>query len=102
MAQALIAVSNAGTTLSYFFENWNSDVVSIGCLLAGILMLSGYFWGRFFQKICPSLQKADATFLGVFAIFAGFELYSFWAVQTRADVSHAGMVVAVLLCAGPV
>ena len=34
MAQALIAVSNAGTTLSYFFENWNSDVVSIGCLLA--------------------------------------------------------------------
>ncbi len=102
MAQALIAVSNAGTTLSYFFENWNTDVVSIGCLLAGILILSGYFWGRFFQKICPSLQKADATFLGVFTIFACFELYSFWAVQTRADVTHAGTVVAVLLWAGPV
>lgn len=102
MAQTLIAVSAAGTSLSYFFEHWNSDVVSVGCLLAGILMLSGYFWGRFFQKICPSLQKADATFLGVFTIFAGFELYSFWAVQTRADVSHASTVVAVLLWAGPV
>jgi len=89
-------------SLSYFFENWNTDVVSIGCLLVLILLVSGYFYGRLFQKFIPSLKNKDCTFLGVFTIFAVFQIYVFYIVSVRGESSIALTLVKFLIAAGPV
>jgi len=92
----------SNVSVSYFFQHWNSDVVSIGCLLVLILLVSGYFYGRLFQKFIPSLKKVDCTFLGIFAIFAVFEIYVFYVVSTRTEAVYALTLVKVLIAAGPV
>lgn len=89
-------------TLSYFFENWNTDVVSIGCLLVLILLASGYFYGRLYQKFIPSLKNVDCTFPGIFTIFAIFEIYVFYIVSVRGDSTFALTLVKLLVLAGPI
>ncbi|MBQ1445898.1 MAG: hypothetical protein IIZ14_01465, partial [Solobacterium sp.] len=46
--------------------HWNSDPVSLGILSVLALMVSGYFYGRVYQKFIPALKNVDCTFLGIF------------------------------------
>lgn len=65
----------------YYIQNWNTDVLSMGITLAIILMISGYFWGRFLQKFIKPIRKVDATFLGVFIILAVNQIVSWRCVS---------------------
>jgi hypothetical protein len=88
--------------LSYFFENWNSDVLSIGCVLVGILMLAGYFYGRLLEHFVPALKKADTTFLGIFLILGVFEIYTFYAANEKSTMEGAVTFLKILISAGPI
>ncbi|MDY3234903.1 MAG: hypothetical protein SOW94_10190, partial [Erysipelotrichaceae bacterium] len=56
--------TSIGEAISFYFSHWNTDYVSLAILIVGILMLSGYFWGRLIQHYAKPLKNADCTFLG--------------------------------------
>lgn len=88
--------------LGYYFTNWNSDVISIGVLINVILIISGYFWGKLFQKFAKSLKKIDATFLGIFFILAVFQIFIFYSVTVKASTMISYYLLAVLVCISPI
>ncbi|MEE3487324.1 MAG: hypothetical protein VZT48_04380 [Bulleidia sp.] len=70
--------------------------------MTGVVMLSGYFYGRLLQKVCGLLDGIDCTFLGVFTILALFQIEIFWSYSTGVSTSVAALFVIILLIAGPV
>ncbi len=88
-------------TLGYYIENWNTNLFSISVLVCLVFIVSGYFWGKIFQKFIPSLKDADGTFIGIFFIFALFQIYAYYAVSWRVDSGIGFWLLAVLLTASP-
>lgn len=84
--------------IGYFFENWNSDFISISVIIVLLLMISGFFYGKVIQRFIKPLKDLDCTFLGIFFIFAIFQMFTFFAV-TRAintSVVYAVFIITVL------
>lgn len=85
-----------------YFKNWSTNVVSAGALLALALIISGYFYGKAFQKLIRGVRNTDCTFLGVFFIIAVFQLEVFWSVSYTAGTDIAYCLLGILLAGGPV
>ena len=88
-------------TLGYFIENWRSDVVSLGVFSAFVIVLSGYFYGRLYQRFIPALRKIDTTIFGVLTIFALFQLEIYWSIGVDAPTRIAYTWQLVILLAAP-
>ncbi|MBR2670508.1 MAG: hypothetical protein IKE36_12015 [Solobacterium sp.] len=88
--------------IGYYFEHWNTNLFSISVLCCLVLIVSGYFWGKIFQKFFKSLKDVDCTFLGVFWIFAVFQIYSYFAVSWRVSSDIGYYLLLGLILAGPV
>ncbi len=88
-------------TLGYFIENWNADVVSLGVFSALLIALSGYFYGRLYQRFIPALKKMDTTIFGVLTIFSLFQAEIYWSVATDASTRIASIWQLVILSASP-
>ncbi len=91
-----------GDVIGYYFEHWDSNFISISVLITLLFVVSGYFYGKVFQKFCKSLKDIDATFLGIFAILGLFQIEMFWLVNVSGSTQIAFYTVPVLLIAGPV
>lgn len=87
--------------IGYFFENWNSDFISISVLVVLIFMISGFFYGKIFQKFIKPLKHLDCTFLGVFFIFAIFQMFTFFAVTCAIDTTVAYTLLVILVLLSP-
>ena len=61
-------------TIGYYFENWNTDFISLSILVNIILLLSGYFYGKIFQKFIKPLGKWIVQYLE-FSLFLLFFKY---------------------------
>ena len=90
-----------GESIGYYFQNWNSDVISISAVMAAIILLSGYFYGRVFQRFCRQLEDADTTVLGVLFIFAVFQALIFWSVSAASNSTIAYWVLLITLIFSP-
>ncbi len=101
MAGILFRILNAVNAAEYF-QNWNTNVVSAGAVLAAGLIISGYFYGKAFQKLIRPLKNVDCTFLGVFFIIAVFQMEIFWSVSYTASTDIAYHLLGILLIGGPV
>lgn len=82
--------------------HWNSDPVSLGVLSVLALMVSGYFYGRVYQKFIPALKNADCTFLGIFTIIGIFQLAMYFFVWRAIDTEYALILLMILVGLGPV
>lgn len=89
-------------TIGYFFENWDSDFLSISVVINIVLLLSGYFYGKIFQKYIKQLKKIDCTFLGIFFIFAVFEIFIFFNLGTNGTTESGYILAWFLLLASPI
>ncbi|MCR5449565.1 MAG: hypothetical protein K6F23_09215, partial [Solobacterium sp.] len=87
--------------LSYFIEHWNTDMVSVGAVICLILLVSGYFYGKIIQNYVEPLKKIDCTFLGIFFIFAVFQIATFYFVAQETSTEIAFMGVALLILISP-
>ncbi len=94
--------TSIGEAISFYFSHWNTDYVSLSILMVGILMLSGYFWGRLIQHYAKSLKNADCTFLGIFVILGLFQIEIFFSICLDLSTEIAFYFLPVLLSAGPV
>ena len=88
--------------IGYYFTNWNTDVISIGIIICLVLLLSGYFWGKLFQRFAKSLKNVDATFLGIFFIMAIFQVFVFACVPLRLNTDICYYLLPVLVFLGPI
>ena len=75
--------------LTYYIQNWDTNMVSMGAVLCLILVVSGYFYGKILQNFIEPLEKIDATFLGIFLIFAVFEIFTFACVSMQLSTNLA-------------
>ena len=91
-----------GDQISYYLNHWNDNMFSISILITLVLMLSGYFYGKIFQKYIKVLKRFDCTFLGVFFILALFQIYTFYAISLNTSTDQAYYLVAILICASPI
>lgn len=73
----------------------------IGCLMALLLIVSGYFYGRFFQKNIRSLQKLDATLFGVLFLIGFFEVTVIIGILNGTSITPAYYYFLCLLAGGP-
>ena len=78
-----------GDVIGYYFEHWDSNFISISVLITLLFVVSGYFYGKVFQKFCKSLKDIDATFLGIFAILGLFQIEMFWLVNVSGSTQIA-------------
>ncbi len=89
-------------TIGYFFENWNTDIISLSVVVNIFLLLSGYFYGKIFQKFIKPLKKIDCTLLGIFFLLAIFQIYIYFNVGTGGTTDSAYILFWILLVLGPV
>lgn len=89
-------------SIGYYFRNWNSNVISISVLIVAVLLLSGYFYGKLFERFFKSLKNVDCTVLGVFFIVSVFQLEVYWGVSTMASTDVAYWLLLIVVFAGPV
>ena len=87
--------------LTYYIQNWDTNMVSMGAVLCLILVVSGYFYGKILQNFIEPLEKIDATFLGIFLIFAVFEIFIFACVSMQLSTNLAYFLTAFLILASP-
>ena len=87
-------------TIGYYFENWNTDFISLSILVNIILLLSGYFYGKIFQKFIKPLRKMDCSVLGIFFIFAIFQIFIYFNLGTNGTTSSAYVLFWILLVLG--
>ena len=71
--------------LNYYFQNWNTNPVSISAVICCLFIVSGYFYGKVMQKFIEPLKKIDCTFLGVIFMMGMFQIYTFYAVPNNLD-----------------
>lgn len=102
MAGTLIAsLLLSGEGIGYYFANWNSNPISISVLVVLVLLLSGYFYGRVFQRFIKPLCNIDTTIIGVLFIFAVFQILTFYLVSSKGSTTIAFYVLIVLICISP-
>ena len=87
-------------TIGYYFENWNTDFISLSILVNIILLLSGYFYGKIFQKFIKPLKKMDCTLIGIFFIFTVFQIFIYFNVGTSGSTNSAYVLFWILLVLG--
>jgi len=87
--------------LSFYFENWNTNMVSISAVICLVLTLSGYFYGKIFQKYIKPLKDIDCTFLGVIFIFAVFQIFVFFAIPMETEPAVAMTLLGALVIISP-
>ena len=87
-------------TIGYYFENWNTDFISLSILVNIILLLSGYFYGKIFQKFIKLLKKIDCTLIGIFIILTVFQIYIYFNVGTSGSTNSAYVLFWILLVLG--
>lgn len=87
-------------TIGYYFQNWNTDFISLSVVVNIILLLSGYFYGKIFRKFIKPLKKIDCTLLGIFFIFTIFQIFIFFNVGTRGSTDSAYILFWILLVLG--
>lgn len=87
-------------TIGYYFENWNTDFISLSILVNIILLLSGYFYGKIFQKFIKPLKKIDCTLIGIFFIFTVFQIFIYFNVGTSGSTNSAYVLFWILLVLG--
>ena len=87
-------------TIGYFFENWNTDLISLSVVVNIVIFLSGYFYGKIFQKFIKPLRKIDCTVLGIFFILALFQIYIYFNLGTNGSTDSAYMLFWILLVLG--
>lgn len=87
-------------TIGYFFENWNTDLISLSVVVNIVIFLSGYFYGKIFQKFIKPLRKIDCTVLGIFFILALFQIYIYFNLGTNGSTDTAYMLFWILLVLG--
>ena len=87
-------------TIGYYFENWNTDFISLSILVNIILFLSGYFYGKIFQKYIKTLKKIDCTLIGIFFIFTVFQIFIYFNVGTSGSTNSAYVLFWILLVLG--
>ena len=87
-------------TIGYYFENWNTDFISLSILVNVILLLSGYFYGKIFQKFIKPLKKIDCTLIGIFIILTVFQIYIYFNVGTSGSTNSAYVLFWILLVLG--
>ena len=87
-------------TIGYYFENWNTDFISLSILVNIILLLSGYFYGKIFQKFIKPLKKIDCTLIGIFIILTVFQIYIYFNVGTSGLTNSAYVLFWILLLLG--
>ncbi len=92
----------ATANIGYYLQNWDSDLFSIACLLAIFLLISGYFYGKAFQKLIPAIEKIDATFFGVYFIFAVFEIFDIYAIIHSSSTIAGMRLIEILILGGPI
>ena len=91
----------SGKGIGYYFSNWNTNPVSISVLVVLILLLSGYFYGRVFQRFIKPLNNIDTTIIGVLFIFAVFQMLTFYLVAAKGSTAIAYYTLIVLICISP-
>ncbi len=87
-------------TIGYFFENWNTDLISLSVVVNIVIFLSGYFYGKIFQKFIKPLRKIDCTVIGIFFILALFQIYIYFNLGTNGSTDSAYMLFWILLVLG--
>ena len=87
-------------TIGCYFENWNTDFISLSILVNIILLLSGYFYGKIFQKFIKPLKKIDCTLIGIFLILTVFQIYIYFNVGTSSSTNGAYVLFWILLVLG--
>lgn len=101
-ALSLLAAASSGWEgFGYYFANWNTDAFSIGCLIALVLVLSGYFYGCVFRNLFAPLKNIDCTLIGICFILAVFQALVFFLVPTMGSTDIAYYAMAVILLLGP-
>ncbi|MBP3890745.1 MAG: hypothetical protein J6D29_01090 [Solobacterium sp.] len=88
-------------TIGTYLENWNSNYISLSVLITLILLTSGYFYGRLFERFAKSLKAIDATFLGFFFILSVFQFEIFWSISTKQNTIIAYRLLPILVLASP-
>lgn len=88
--------------IGYLFAHWNSDPVSLGILSVLVLMVSGYFYGRVYQRFIPALKNVDCTFLGIFTIIGIFQFAMYFFVWHMLNTEYALILLMILVGLGPV
>lgn len=86
-------------TIGYYFENWK-DFISLSIIVNIILLLSGYFYGKIFQKYIKPLKKIDCTLIGIFLILTVFQIYIYFNVGTSGSTNSAYVLFWILLVLG--
>ena len=87
-------------SIGYYFANWNTDLISLSVVVNIVIFLSGYFYGKIFQKFIKSLRKIDCTVLGIFFILALFQIYIYFNLGTNGSTDSAYMLFWILLVLG--
>ncbi len=87
--------------LSFYFQNWNTNMISISALICAVMMLSGYFYGKVFEHFISPLKRMDCTFLGILFIFGVFQIFTFYAIPMDTDPQAGMILLAILLIASP-
>ena len=71
--------------IGYYFTNWNTDVISIGVVINVVLLLSGYFWGKLFQKF-SNVGNTSISLGGTsLIIIVGVALETFKQIESVVD-----------------
>ncbi len=87
-------------SIGYYFANWNTDLISLSVLANIVIFLSGYFYGKIFQKYIKPLRKIDCTVLGIFFILAIFQIFIYFNLGTGGTTDSAYMLFWILLVLG--
>ena len=87
-------------SIGYYFANWNTDLISLSVVVNIVIFLSGYFYGKIFQKFIKPLRKIDCTVLGIFFILALFQIYIYLNLGTNGSTDSAYMLFWILLVLG--
>lgn len=73
----------------------------LSILTAAVLLLSGYFYGRIYQKYISLLEGKDCTGIGVFTIFALFQILTFLMIPLQLNTAIALIALFLFVIAGP-
>ncbi len=87
-------------SIGYYFANWNTDLISLSVVVNIVIFLSGYFYGKIFQKFIKPLRKIDCTVLGIFFILALFQIFIYFNLGTNGTTDSAYMLFWILLVLG--
>ena len=87
-------------SIGYYFANWNTDLISLSVVVNIVIFLSGYFYGKIFQKFIKPLRKIDCTVIGIFFILALFQIYIYFNLGTNGSTDSAYMLFWILLVLG--